>query len=292
MTLYVDSAVRVNGIRLSYREWPGDKGPLICLPSLSGHKGTFDRLGEALAPEYRLLALDLRGRGDSDKPAEGFGFSYHTRDLLAVADQLEIDRFGIIGHSFGATVGVYLASIRPDRVRALVLIDGGADPKEEVLEAMRPALRRLGTVYSSMADYLASMHEIPFYRPWNATLEEYLRADVETLPDGSIRHKASPTAVENDLDIHFYYSMCVHFPSLQCPTVFLRPELGLLGDRAHVLDPREAAAFVSWIPKGRQVDIPGVNHFTIILTDDPPIVTPILSFLAPLMAAPVGEKAE
>lgn len=291
MTSFVDKAIMLNGIRLSYREWPGEKGPLICLPSLSGHKGTFDRLGEALASEYRLLALDLRGRGDSDRPLEGYGFSYHTRDILALADQLDIDRFGIVGHSYGATVGVYLASIRPDRVRALVLIDGGADPKEEVLEAMRPALRRLGTVYPSMTDYLDSMREIPYYRPWNATLEAYLRADVEALPDGSLRHKASPMAVESDLDIHFYYSMCVHFPSLQCPTVFIRPEQGLLGDRAHVLDERESAAFVAWIPKCYQVDLPGVNHYTMILSDDPPVVVPVRSFLQPIMADPVGVGA-
>lgn len=285
-----DEYAQVNGIRLSFREWPGEKGPLICLPSLHGHKGTFDRLAMALSPTYRLIAVDLRGRGDSDKPPEGYGFSYHTRDLLALVDQLAISRFVILGHSFGATVGVYLASIRPGRVQAAVLIDGGADPKEEVLEAMRPSLRRLGSVYGSMDEYLAAMRSIPYYSPWNASLERYLRDDVIALPDGRVQHKTSAEAVERDLDIHFYYSMCVHFPTLQCPTLFVRPELGLRGDRAHVLDPREAAAFVSWIRQGRQIDIPGVNHYTIILSDDPPIIDPIASFLEPIMAQPVGQE--
>lgn len=284
-----DGSAQVNGIRLSYREWPGERGPLICLPSLAGHKGTFNRLATALSPAYRLIALDLRGRGDSDKPAEGYGFSYHARDILALADQLDIPHFAILGHSFGATVGVYLASIRPGRVLAAILIDGGADPKEEVLQAMRPGLRLLGTEYASMEAYLAGMRSVPYYRPWNAALEAYLREDVVVLPSGAVRHKASAEAVERDLDIHFYYSMCVHFPTLQCPTVFIRPELGLKGDRAHVLDPREAAAFVSWIPKGRRIDIPDVNHYTIILCDEPPIVPPILAFLEPIMAEPIGQ---
>jgi pimeloyl-ACP methyl ester carboxylesterase len=285
-----DGTVKVSGIQLSYREWPGERGPLICLPSLAGHKGTFDRLAQSLSPAYRLIALDLRGRGDSDKPPEGYGFSYHARDILGFADQLEIPEFVMVGHSFGATVGVYLASIRPGRVRAAVLIDGGADPKEEVLEAMRPSLRRLGGGYASMDEYLDSMRSVPYYKPWNATLEKYLRDDVVTFPAGGVRHKASAEAVERDLDIHFYYSMCVHFPALQCPTLFIRPELGLRGDRAHVLDPSEAAAFVSWIPKGRQVDIPGVNHYTILLSDDPPVVPPILSFLETIMAEKVGQR--
>lgn len=110
------TTIKVNDITLSYREWPGEKGPLICLHSLFGHKGAFNAIARHLAPEYHLFALDFRGRGDSDKPADGYGFSYHSRDILAFADALGLESFTILGHSFGATVGVYLASIRPQRV--------------------------------------------------------------------------------------------------------------------------------------------------------------------------------
>lgn len=274
---------------MSYREWGGRNGPLICLPSLTGHKGTFDGLAERLSPEFHLYALDLRGRGESDKPEEGYGFAYHTRDILAFADGLGIESFSIIGHSFGATVGVYLASIRPLRVKSLVMIDGGADPKEEVLEAMRPALHRLGITYPSTQAYLDSMKEIPYYHPWTHSLERYLQDDVQELPDGSVRSKTSPEAIEKDLDIHFYYSMCVHFPTLQCPTLFIRPRKGLLGDRAHILDEREAAAFVDWIPDCWRVDLPDVNHYTMILNDPPLVGPPIRAFLSTVYSDEVEE---
>jgi len=273
------SSVHVNGIKLAYAEWPGEKGPLICLPSLTGHKGTFNNIAERLAPEYHVFALDLRGRGDSDKPHEGYGFAYHAGDVLAFVDALGIETFAFIGHSFGATVGVYMASIRPKRVKAAVLIDGGCDPNEEVLEAMRPMLRRLDKIYPSVEDYLDAMRSLPYFQPWNATLEQYLRDDVEELADGTIWAKSSAQALERDLDVHFYYSMCVHFPTMQCPTLFVRPKRGLLGDRAHVLTEREAAAFVAWIPNGRQVDLPDVNHYTMVLQDDPPVIPPIREFL-------------
>ena len=273
------TTVQVNGITLSYRVWDGERGPLLCLSSLAGHKGSFDGIASRLAPTYQCYALDLRGRGDSDKPAEGYGFAYHARDILTFADGLGLEKFTIVGHSFGATVGVYLASIRPLSVRALVLIDGGADPKEEVLQAMRPALRGLGNVYASMDEYLGAMRQIPYYQPWNQALLRYLQEDVEQLPDGSLRSKSSPIAIEQDLDVHFFYSMCVHFPTLQCPTMFIRPMRGLLGDRAHVLDEREAAAFVASIPKCWRVDLPDVNHFTMVLSDKPLVVPPIRAFL-------------
>ncbi len=274
-----NSTLRVNGINLAYAEWPGEKGPVICLPSLTGHKGSFNNIAGRLAPDYHLFALDLRGRGDSDKPPEGYGFAYHARDILALADKLGFESFAVIGHSFGATVGVYLASIRPRKVRALAMIDGGVDPKEEVLEAMRPTVRRLGKIYLSQSAYLEAMRALPYHTPWNAALEQYFCEDVQVMPDGAVCSKASARAIERDLDIHFYYSMCVHFPTLQCPSLYLRPQQGLLGDRAHVLTEPEAAAFVEWTPGCRRVDLPGVNHYTMVLQDDPPVTAPIREFL-------------
>jgi pimeloyl-ACP methyl ester carboxylesterase len=280
MTSPQKKSLSVNGINLAYTEWDGEKGPLFCLSSIGGHKGSFTNIAQQLAPEYRVLAIDLRGRGDSDKPHEGYGFSYHARDILAFADALGYEKFSFIGHSFGGTVSVYIASIRPSRVRATVLIDGGCDPKEEVLEAMRPMLRRLANVYPSMDEYLNSIRSLPYFRDgWSATLENYLRDDVDVLADGTVRSKASAEAIERDLDVHFYYSMCVHFPTMQCPTLFIRPKQGLLGDKAHVLDEKEAAAFVAWIPDCERVDLPDVNHYTMVLTDNPPVTAPIKKFL-------------
>lgn len=236
-----------------------------------------------LAPEYHLFALDLRGRGDSDKPLEGYGFAYHARDILLFADRLGIYSFVVIGHSFGATVGVYLASLRPQRVRAAVLLDGGADPKEEVLAAMQQVVHRLTKVYPSLESYLEAMRTLPYFHRWSTTLERYLREDVEIFPNGTVRSKTSSEAIQRDLDLHLYYTMCVHFPCLRCPTLFIHPLEGLLGDRGHVLHAQEVAAIVASIPQCRRVDLPGVNHYTMLLHDDPPVVPPIRDFLGEVL---------
>jgi len=285
-----EGRIRAGEVQLSYLEWPGEKGPLLCLPSLTGHKGSFRGLGRNLSPEYHLFALDLRGRGGSDWPESAYGFAYHAQDVLGFAEALGLSSFVLVGHSFGATAGAYLASIRPGPVRALVLMDGGADPKEETLAAMRPAVRRMAASYPSVDAYVETMRQVAFFRPWNPALEQYVREEAEEQPDGTVRARASAQAIERDLNIHFFYSMCLHFPALQCPTLFIRPELGLLGDRAHVLDPREAAAFVAWIPRGRQIDLPGVNHYTMLLQEHPPVVEPIRAFLAEVLA-PATEAA-
>ena len=66
MTSPQTKSLTVNGIKLAYTEWEGEKGPLFCLSSISGHKGSFTNIAQQLAPEYRVLSIDLRGRGDSD----------------------------------------------------------------------------------------------------------------------------------------------------------------------------------------------------------------------------------
>lgn len=271
--------VHINGLRLAYREWPGERGPLICLPHLTGHKGSYNRLAERLAPEYRVLALDLRGRGDSDKPNEGYGFAYHARDVLAFAEALGIETFTLIGHSFGATAAVYLASLRPDRVQAIVMLDGGAEPRDSTLKAMYPTIHRLDHAYLSLADYLATQQAAPYFQPWSAALEAYFTEDVEIRSDGQIWSKSSATAIAHDMDMHFLYCVYLHLPRLRCPALFLRPTQGLLGDKGHVYSESEATAIVRSIPNCRRADVPGVNHYTMLIHDDPPVAGPILEFL-------------
>ncbi len=276
----------VNGIRLAYHHWPGRPGApaVVCLPHLTGHKGSFAALAQGLAPDYDVYALDLRGRGDSDKPAEGYGFAYHARDVLALADSLGLAGFTLVGHSFGATAAVYLGSVRPDRVRAAVLLDGGADPKEDTLKAMYPTIHQLGHTYASPDAYLAAMRALGFFEPWSAAFERYFRDDVLALPDGTVTPKASAAAVERDLDLHFAYSMCLHFPALRCRTLFLRPERGLLGDRGHVFTEREARAITAHIPYCRWISVPDVNHYSLLQNEASPAFAPLRAFLDEVLA--------
>ncbi len=287
MSLSRTTTAQVNGISLSYREWPGQGKVIICLPSFAAHKGSFDRLGAALSPDYRVIALDLRGRGDSDKPEDGYGFAYHVSDILALTKQLGVGAFSIVGHSFGATVGTYLASIRPSCVEAIIMLEGGADPTERVLKAIRPTLDHLESPYPSMKAYLEAMRTMPFYgRQWGKMLEAYLREDVYQLEEGAVQPKASAAGLHIDLNLHFLYSMCLHFPALSCPALFVRADEGLIDAvHGHIFTDAETDAIVKWIPKGRRLDVTGVNHFTMLLNDDAPIIQPVRAFLDEVYSA-------
>lgn len=76
-----------------------------------------------LEDRFRLIAPDLRGFGDSDKPQGPFGAADHAADMLALLSALEIDRVGIIGHDVGGAAMQPLARQAPERVAGLFFFD-------------------------------------------------------------------------------------------------------------------------------------------------------------------------
>ena len=84
---------------------------------------------EALAERYRVLNVDLRGHGRSTAPSADYALEDQADDVLALLDRLAIDRAALVGLSQGGMTALRLALARPERVRALVLLDTSADPE-------------------------------------------------------------------------------------------------------------------------------------------------------------------
>ena len=123
-----------------------------------------------LAPEYKVFAMDLRGRGQSDKPSQGYSLEYHHRDINCLLDDLGLERAVIMGHSLGAFIGLAFAAQFPDRTDQLILVDGAGDlsPEQfdEVFTGIKPALDRLGQVFASADAYVDKMKAAPYIQPW------------------------------------------------------------------------------------------------------------------------------
>jgi pimeloyl-ACP methyl ester carboxylesterase len=123
--------VTVDGLRLHYLEWSQRGGaaaaePLLLLHGLASAAAIWELTAPGLAAERRVVALDQRGHGLSDKPDEGYDFATIVADDLAAADALGLGpRFAVAGHSWGANVALELAARHPERVTALLLVDGG-----------------------------------------------------------------------------------------------------------------------------------------------------------------------
>ena len=73
--------VTVNGINIHYADWTGVGESIVCVHGLTANCKYFDKLGEKLSPEHRLIAYDLRGRGNSGNPSTGYNIVQHAADL-------------------------------------------------------------------------------------------------------------------------------------------------------------------------------------------------------------------
>ena len=114
-----------DGIGTSWLDWGGD-GPAVVLLHPNGFcAGVYDPLARRLAFRHRVVGIDLRGHGASDDVVESalLGNDAMALDVLAVADHLGLDRFALVGVSFGGGVGIEVAAVAPERVAALVLCE-------------------------------------------------------------------------------------------------------------------------------------------------------------------------
>jgi pimeloyl-ACP methyl ester carboxylesterase len=230
--------------------------------------------------------LDLRGRGASDKPpvypVEVHRDPYcYPRDLDKLLDALGLETVSYLGHSLGAIVGVLFAATYPDRVRKLVLVDGGHDLRPDVVAAIRPALDRLGVTFPSLHDYLSRMQALPFITAhWNCYLDRYFRYDAEVLPDGTARSRVSRAVVEADAETLLPLSLSLYHPKIVAPTLILQAPAGLLTDTDAIMSQEEGERLANAIPHARLVTVVGANHYSILLAPNLEALSEVKRFLA------------
>ena len=127
----------------------GTGDPVLCLHGLGGTKASFMPTVRGLAEHYRVIAIDLPGFGDSDKPlTAAYDAPYFARAAVAALDALEIDEAHLIGNSMGGRAAIEVGLIAPERARKLVMLSPAlAALRERTWKwLVPPALPRLGLV--------------------------------------------------------------------------------------------------------------------------------------------------
>ena len=118
------------GVRLHYAEQgPATATPMILLHGYSDSWFSYSLVLSALSRDTRVYALDLRGHGNSERPASGYAMSQLAADVIAFMDAKGIARATVIGHSMGGFVAQQVALAAPRRVSALVLMGTGTNPR-------------------------------------------------------------------------------------------------------------------------------------------------------------------
>ena len=124
-----DVMVTCNGMNFHYLDWGNEGAPvLLLLHGLRGHAHAWDDVSARFCGDYRVLALDQRGRGDTDwAPRGDYSTDAFVADLEEVCYTLGIEKFTLVGHSMGGRNSMAFAGRNPDMLEKLVIVDIGPD---------------------------------------------------------------------------------------------------------------------------------------------------------------------
>jgi lipase len=227
----------------------------------------------ALADDVSLIAVDLRGRGDSGSLPGPFGLDAHVEDLVAVLDALALPQAVVLGHSMGAYIAARLGTRHPDRVSRLVLVDGGltiegsadVDPEPFMRAFLGPALARLEMTFESVDAYADWWRAHPAISGSDVDpdlLRRYVSHDLAGEPP-ALRSSVNPDILLPD-GSDVLRSDDAH--RLALPAVLLSAPRGMVND-PNPMQPLELVnAWAAEDPERRRaLQVRDVNHYTITL---------------------------
>ncbi len=256
-------------VTLQCAEWAGgdEPPPVLCVHGLSANCRCWDVMAGALAPARRVLAVDLRGRGLSDKPPSGYSVAHHVDDLARLLDHVDLKRPVLMGHSLGALIVLRFAVQHPDRVSGIILVDGAGvltpEQMARVMAGIKPSIERLGQVYPSFDEFLAHMRKAPFLNPWLPVYEVYFRYEAETV-DGGVRSRVRLDSIMEELANLRGVDAGELYPKVSCPVLILKATDGMLSSDDILLPDEALERMLAEIPDARAEVLEGTNHFSII----------------------------
>ena len=184
---YESTIVAVNKINLHFVEYKNNHPKLLCMHGLTANAFAFNGLVQAgLTKSWNVISVDLRGRGQSSKPAFAYSIKEHAMDIIGLLDYLKIDKISLCGHSFGGLLATYLAYKFPERVEKLIILDAAPKMNPKAAQMLMPALSRIDKHYPSFTEYIATIKQAPYITFWDEAMMAYYKADVNTAFDGTV----------------------------------------------------------------------------------------------------------
>lgn len=248
----------------------------LAVHGITSNSHAWVAVGRALGDRASLAAPDLRGRGRSAELPGPYGVAAYNRDLLAVLDRLGLEQVVAVGHSLGAYIVARLAADHPERVLAVVLVDGGltipgalqADPQRFIDAFLGPVLARLRERFPSREAYHDWWRAHPALTGgvvYDRDLVPYADHDL-TGEEPELRSSVVEDAVRFDADEVLAIGEAAH--RLAVPATLLCAPRGLF-DQPNPMQPLELVR--EWAAEApdqrRAVQVPDTNHYTIIFSE-------------------------
>ena len=234
----IEGWLNTPNLRMHYQDWatPGPRqgqesdnqadrtdNVVLALHGLASSCHWYDLVIPHLVDTYRFIAPDQRGHGQTDQPSTGYDWQSVATDAIHVLDHFGVEKAAVIGHSWGANVALSVAAKYPERVSALVLVDGGffdwtlspGATWESFRERLRPR-----DVSGTKEEWLTRLSQ-QLADCWNEQLQQIVLTMVRVDEEGMIRDILEPGNHAQVLEAMWFESPSTMFHLVRCPTLIM-----------------------------------------------------------------------
>ncbi len=246
-----------------YAPQGGDEaGPVLCIPGLTRNSADFEIVAPRIANlGRRVLALDLRGRGHSDKDPDPRRYrpDVYVQDVLYVLETLGIPRAVFVGTSLGGIVTMLAAAFAPDRVAAAVLNDIGPVIDPAGLARIAAYVGKNGpfATWNELIDAVKASQGVAFPAADESFWKMFAHRVAHALPDGRVAFSYDPA-------IALVFSQPQAEPAPSMLPVFqalaTKPVLAVRGALSDILSADGVAVMKQAKPDLEIVEIPDIGH--------------------------------
>ena len=251
--------VMINRLQLHYLDWGNTAAPpVLCVHGYTSSADAFNGFARNFRDRFHIIALDVRGHGESAwSPTGAYTYQDQACDLAAIADQLGLDQFILLGTSMGGIIAMTYAMQHGGWLRALVLNDIGPEVEQ--------GSQRITQMVGSRPDEFTTVEEAMAYRRAaspivasrsDADQRELALGVLRQRSDGKWQWKMDPAYIRQRIErgAPARPNLWPALEQLRCPTLIV------WGTDSDVLSETQARRMVQTLPKGNLLAIPGVGH--------------------------------
>ena len=245
--------VTVNGLRIHCLEWGRpDAPPLILLHGIARHARSFEHLAPHFAATHRVVAVDMRGHGESawDPKGEYLVEDYY-RDVEALTVQLGLTKNIVLwGNSTGGRVAQVYAGLHPERVAAVIVEDVGPERPAAISERRAKRMATEEDGWASESELLAVVRKT-YPRTPEPLLKALVRHGSKPRADGRIVWKRDPAINNGFVPTEIWR----YVRKVEAPIIYI------LGGASTIVPPETQDELKRALPQVQIVTMPGLGHY-------------------------------
>jgi esterase len=247
-----DLFVTVNGLRIHYVDWGNSAAPpLLLIHGLDRVARTFDHVASHFTSRFRVIAMDMRGHGDSGWDPEGrYLVEDHVRDVEGLVEQLGLRGITLWGNSTGGRVAQVFAGMHPELVVRVISEDVGPERPRQIADNYARRVAQEDAGWASEDELLAQV------RKSNARMSEavaaaYVKYGSRRRADGRVIWKRDPQLVKGFVATDLWRFV----REIKAPILYV------IGGRSTIVPPDTQEELRKTLPNARIVTMPGLGHY-------------------------------